>query len=607
MNEQGELMKTNGWLSVSMTPPPRDGWVHVWHQGRIALAKYCPQFPVPGVHDWLLLPPGNSPHAPFPAYHPKWWRPQPDPPSGEEEGSGFGEDTYPEWTETTGEGVVRWRGSVSDLVTDLRALLSLDQVEELSVSLVYRATGERLEVVRAAKSRLAELESRLTEAAARAEASLKALDRGDGPMCRQHLHEALAQLSPETPPTAASSRQPTSEASPPVPESREWQAKLDANCLYGKRVSERPSDGERDPGFYWVQRAEEDPVVAEWHRYEIAPDQPPRPTLAWWNFPGEGIDDAPRGDNPVAVLSPRLLPEPEAGARSEPPLPVPMLLWCPECNERHVDRGEFATKPHHTHACQFCGHVWRPAIAPTTGVQFLPGFKNEPEPASSRSPALGRRAAEESPGETPAGSSNAETDLRELGDRLEKIRRRARSFRDGQLDQLDANEIFLLCGPNYCPGCLAQFPLVEGLLPIHCSRCGRIRDSFADRVAQERRAEGGEQKPVLGRYPASNVGQPGVPHHATDTEARSQAPSRFWCPATRGFCERPCVGSNCLLVAERSPLSSLMISWLTGNGCCPSCATNRPAVVGKDSWLCPCCDFIYRRPTDESRETGEKT
>lgn len=58
---------------------------------------------------------------------------------------------------------------------------------------------------------------------------------------------------------------------------------------------------------------------------------------------------------------------------------VPMLLWCPECGKRHVDRGEFVEKPHHTHACQHCGHVWRPAIVCTVGVQFLPGFKN-PEP-----------------------------------------------------------------------------------------------------------------------------------------------------------------------------------------------------------------------------------
>jgi hypothetical protein len=57
--------------------------------------------------------------------------------------------------------------------------------------------------------------------------------------------------------------------------------------------------------------------------------------------------------------------------------PTPMLLWCPECGERHVDVGEFATKPHHTHACQHCGHCWRPAIVPTAGVRFLPGFKNE--------------------------------------------------------------------------------------------------------------------------------------------------------------------------------------------------------------------------------------
>ena len=56
---------------------------------------------------------------------------------------------------------------------------------------------------------------------------------------------------------------------------------------------------------------------------------------------------------------------------------VPMLLWCPECSERHIDEGDFATKEHHTHACQHCGHVWRPAIGPTCGVRFLPGFKNE--------------------------------------------------------------------------------------------------------------------------------------------------------------------------------------------------------------------------------------
>ena len=61
--------------------------------------------------------------------------------------------------------------------------------------------------------------------------------------------------------------------------------------------------------------------------------------------------------------------------------PIPMLLWCPECRARHLDVGEFATRPHHTHACQQCGHVWRPAIVHTVGVQFLPGFKNSSKEA----------------------------------------------------------------------------------------------------------------------------------------------------------------------------------------------------------------------------------
>jgi rubredoxin len=59
------------------------------------------------------------------------------------------------------------------------------------------------------------------------------------------------------------------------------------------------------------------------------------------------------------------------------PVPVPMYLTCPKCNARHIDTGEFATKSHHTHSCQSCGLTWRPAVVPTVGVEFLPGFKNE--------------------------------------------------------------------------------------------------------------------------------------------------------------------------------------------------------------------------------------
>ena len=65
-----------------------------------------------------------------------------------------------------------------------------------------------------------------------------------------------------------------------------------------------------------------------------------------------------------------------SGFQAASEVPVPMLLWCPMCCERHVDKGRFETHPHYTHACQSCGHVWRPAIVPTVGVQFLPGFRD---------------------------------------------------------------------------------------------------------------------------------------------------------------------------------------------------------------------------------------
>ena len=63
-------------------------------------------------------------------------------------------------------------------------------------------------------------------------------------------------------------------------------------------------------------------------------------------------------------------------------LTVPMILHCPMCHARHIDEGQFANKAHHTHACQECGNVWRPAKMNTHGVRFLPGYKNAPEPQS---------------------------------------------------------------------------------------------------------------------------------------------------------------------------------------------------------------------------------
>lgn len=66
----------------------------------------------------------------------------------------------------------------------------------------------------------------------------------------------------------------------------------------------------------------------------------------------------------------------EVYALRNPP-PVPMILRCPVCHMRHIDKGDFSAHPHHTHACQECGECWRPAVVCTVGVQFLPGFKDE--------------------------------------------------------------------------------------------------------------------------------------------------------------------------------------------------------------------------------------
>lgn len=89
---------------------------------------------------------------------------------------------------------------------------------------------------------------------------------------------------------------------------------------------------------------------------------------------GDVLIEAPLGAYPGAAEVVRRLCDALEDARRGPIL---MLLWCPECGERHLDEGEFATKPHHTHACQHCGMVWRPAIVFTVGVRFLPGFRNK--------------------------------------------------------------------------------------------------------------------------------------------------------------------------------------------------------------------------------------
>jgi len=57
--------------------------------------------------------------------------------------------------------------------------------------------------------------------------------------------------------------------------------------------------------------------------------------------------------------------------RPEPPS-VPMVLACPTCHVWHIDKDEWATRPHKTHLCLSCGAEFRPANVPTVGVVALP-------------------------------------------------------------------------------------------------------------------------------------------------------------------------------------------------------------------------------------------
>lgn len=61
-----------------------------------------------------------------------------------------------------------------------------------------------------------------------------------------------------------------------------------------------------------------------------------------------------------------------------PDVPVPRILHCPSCRHRHIDEGEWATRPHCKHLCLVCGHIWQPAPTPTVGVARLPGRRRAP-------------------------------------------------------------------------------------------------------------------------------------------------------------------------------------------------------------------------------------
>lgn len=54
----------------------------------------------------------------------------------------------------------------------------------------------------------------------------------------------------------------------------------------------------------------------------------------------------------------------------QPREPIPMILFCPNCGLQHIDapREGWQNPPHRSHLCAGCGHTWRPADVPTTGV-----------------------------------------------------------------------------------------------------------------------------------------------------------------------------------------------------------------------------------------------
>jgi hypothetical protein len=94
-------------------------------------------------------------------------------------------------------------------------------------------------------------------------------------------------------------------------------------------------------------------------------------------------------------------------ARQEPPSPLDVVLFCPECKMQHIDEAKpdncencgvekrrhfiaddrfdgkhpcstfeaWLNPPHKKHRCHGCNNVWRAAAYPTNGVAFVPAPK----------------------------------------------------------------------------------------------------------------------------------------------------------------------------------------------------------------------------------------
>lgn len=51
--------------------------------------------------------------------------------------------------------------------------------------------------------------------------------------------------------------------------------------------------------------------------------------------------------------------------------PIPMVLFCPKCHIKHVDKAEesWPNPPHKSHLCAACGCIWRSCDEYTVGVE----------------------------------------------------------------------------------------------------------------------------------------------------------------------------------------------------------------------------------------------
>lgn len=357
------------WRSVAKEPPLAGETVIVWFKGRPAVGRYRPQGHGSGVHDWLIYPAGECPMSPFPQHQPKWWTAMIAAPSDEPVAWGPPTDF--------GEIHVVWRGSVTDLYTDLFPLLTPPQLAELGRKLIGQPGGHVARMAGVASSQQpAASPENCTHCQSpdgncpwhRADTELlwrvrAALQRFGTPE-RKLLEVESVVFGTERP-------EPTMRASveqwvPYLREALKLNDQLElarqlSNGTFGKTVTTASSEcGDGEPCPFRASTVLSQLVDGRYSIVEMAHDL-------------KGLLGGENHDMWKAFL--------HVMTKERQP-PVPMLLRCPSCNERHFDEGEFATKPHHMHACQICGEVWRPAIVNTVGVHFLPGFKNERTAAS---------------------------------------------------------------------------------------------------------------------------------------------------------------------------------------------------------------------------------